>query len=453
MKYLFFSIIFFWSCKGFVDIDPPSQLVQTKEIFKTDETALSAVNGVYAQMRYANLAFANGAMSVYLGLSADELENPGASSVYAPFQDNALLSETATLNATFWTEPYHLIYRTNAIIEGLSESTSVTEVAKQQFTGEMLVVRSLCYFYLINLFGDVPLIVNTDYEANATLPRVPQQEIYERMIDDLEVASSLLSDTYPSGGKLRPNKAVAKAMLARFYLYTEKWQQAASLAEELIVSGQFELNQDNLSHTFAINSTETIWEIASRNENSNTADGINFVPHSETVIPTFTLATSLIADFDGTDKRFQGWIKTNVVNGKSYYYPFKYRNRNFSAPVTEYNVVLRLAEQYLIAAEANSHLDKLHEAIAMLNIIRARAGIRPYDGELAKEACLMAVAIERRREFFAEWGHRWLDLKRTQSIDAILEERKPSWRPEAALFPIPFNQILTNSNLVQNTGY
>jgi hypothetical protein len=200
MKYLFFTVIFFWSCKGFVDIDPPSQLVQTKEIFKTDETVLSAVNGVYAQMRYANLAFANGAMSVYLGLSADELENPGASSVYAPFQDNALLSETATLNATFWTEPYHLIYRTNAIIEGLSESASVTEVAKRQFTGEMLMVRSLCYFYLINLFGDVPLIVNTDYEANVTLPRVSQQEIYERMIDDLEIAISLLSDAYPSGG-------------------------------------------------------------------------------------------------------------------------------------------------------------------------------------------------------------------------------------------------------------
>ncbi|MDX3916338.1 MAG: RagB/SusD family nutrient uptake outer membrane protein [Pseudosphingobacterium sp.] len=452
MKYLLFSMIFFWSCKDFVDIDPPSQHIQTKEIFKTDETALSAVNGVYAQMRYANLAFANGAMSVYLGLSADELENPGASSVYAPYQDNALLSETTTLNTTFWTEPYHLIYRTNAIMEGLSESTSVTESAKRQFTGEMLVVRSLCYFYLVNVFGDVPLILSTDYNANAQLPRAPLQEIYERMIADLEAAIPLLSDTYPSGGKLRPNKAVAKALLARIYLYTEKWQQAASLAEELIKLGQFELNR-NLSHAFAINSTETIWEIASRNESSNTAEGINFVPHSETVVPAFTLAASLIVDFEDTDKRFQDWLNVNVVNGKIYYYPFKYRNRNFSTPVTEYNVVLRLAEQYLIAAEANSHLEKLSEAMTMLNLIRERAGIRPYDGELSKEACLMAIAIERRKEFFAEWGHRWLDLKRTKSINAILEQRKSSWRPEAALFPIPFNQILTNSNLIQNAGY
>jgi len=121
--------------------------------------------------------------------------------------------------------------------------------------------------------------------------------------------------------------------------------------------------------------------------------------------------------------------------------------------------VLRVAEQYLIRAEARAHLNKLNDAIDDINVIRARASLGglPYLQE--QNGVLDAVAKERQIELFAEWGHRWFDLKRTGKIDSVMSQITPQkigggmWNSYQQLYPIPRGEMISDPNLTQNNGY
>jgi len=148
------------------------------------------------------------------------------------------------------------------------------------------------------------------------------------------------------------------------------------------------------------------------------------------------------------------WIKDVVVAGQRYYYPYKYRIRTTSASGSEYNVVLRFAEQYLIRAEARAMQNNNTGAAEDINTIRIRAGLTPVPGNSTPAECLDIVQKERRVELFSEWGHRWFDLKRTGSINTVLQSVKGSnWQPTDQFYPIPFSEIQKNPSLAQNQGY
>ena len=115
-------------------------------------------------------------------------------------------------------------------------------------------------------------------------------------------------------------------------------------------------------------------------------------------------------------------------------------------------MVLRLAEQYLVRAEARVHLNDLDGALVDVNKIRNRAGLGVASGA-SNELVLDLIYKERRRELFAEWGHRWFDLKRTGKADAVLSVIKPGWQPTDVLFPIPQSELQNNPNMTQNPGY
>ena len=105
-----------------------------------------------------------------------------------------------------------------------------------QLTGEAKFMRAFCYFYLVNAFGDVPLITSTNYLVNETMPRAPAMEVYRQIIADLKGAKDLLANdySYSNGEKVRPNKWVAIALLARAYLYTGDWVNAEAEATSVI---------------------------------------------------------------------------------------------------------------------------------------------------------------------------------------------------------------------------
>jgi hypothetical protein len=124
-----------------------------------------------------------------------------------------------------------------------------------------------------------------------------------------------------------------------------------------------------------------------------------------------------------------------------------------SGDATEYLMVLRLAEQFLIRAEARAHQKNLADAISDLNIIRHRAGLPDLSSSLVQADVLAAVEKEKRIEFFAEFGHRWFDLKRTGRVDAVLAPIKPLWTSTAAFYPLPFSELQKDPNLTQNPGY
>jgi hypothetical protein len=143
-----------------------------------------------------------------------------------------------------------------------------------------------------------------------------------------------------------------------------------------------------------------------------------------------------------------------TINGQTYSCPYKYRIKGGTTDAAEYNVVFRLAEQYLIRAEANAHNGKINDAVADINVIRNRAGLPPVTNGIGLDSCLSIIMQERRKEFFTEWGHRWFDLKRTNRIDTELKLSKADeWQTHDRLYPIPLLEMQANPSLIQNDGY
>ena len=117
---------------------------------------------------------------------------------------------------------------------------------------------------------------------------------------------------------------------------------------------------------------------------------------------------------------------------------------------------MRLAEQYLIRAEARAEQDKLIVSMEDVNKIRQRSNlsaINILDSDLDQDEVITIILEERRKELFTEWGHRWFDLKRRRKADPILSSKKPHWEDTDVLYPIPEDELLKNPNLIQNPGY
>jgi hypothetical protein len=447
MLYLF-TVSVCISCKKFLEINPAPDLVTTSDVFLSDNTALSAVASLYPSLGLSQRV-TSGGLSIYAGLSADEIATTASSSVADPFLLNSLLSDNSTVNSNFYTFSYKYIYQCNAILEGLLKSSTLTPALKSQLIGEVRILRALLYFYLANLFGDVPLIISTNYEVNAKLPRAPLAEVYALVISDLKDAQNLLTLNYPSTGKARPNRYTASAFLARVYLYVNDWPNAEAQATSVISSGTYSLSV-NLNAVFTINSSETIWEFV--NDNGNTTEGSQFIPTSATVKPRYQIIPSLLNSFEAGDTRKTNWLNSNMIGGLAYFYPYKYKIRTAS-PINEANKIFRLAEQYLIRAEARAQQNNISGSQSDLNFIRNRA-VLPNTTASTKNDLLIAVENERRVELFSEWGHRWLDLKRTIRTDAVLAPLKGSnWQTTDALYPIPYIEIQRNPFLTQNQGY
>jgi hypothetical protein len=217
-----------------------------------------------------------------------------------------------------------------------------------------------------------------------------------------------------------------------------------------------------LNDVFSVNSQEAILQWRANTiyggDQNITHEGLLFVPYPGTP-PDYLLNAHLLERFEAYDHRRTDWIDSTTYNAVLYHYPFKYQSgsadKNPGQAPTQYSTILRLAEQYLIRAEAEANGAGAGPAAAItdLNAIRNRAGLPGYAGPVEQAAVLDAIMHERQIEFFAEWGHRWLDLKRTGQIDAVLGAIKPQWKSYQQLYPIPRDEMVVNPNLTQNPGY
>jgi hypothetical protein len=167
----------------------------------------------------------------------------------------------------------------------------------------------------------------------------------------------------------------------------------------------------------------------------------------------FAVTPYLLDAFEPNDLRKTNWLKSNTVSGTTYFYPYKYKVRTAAPPYTEYYMVFRLAELYLIRAEARAQQNNTSGAQDDLNKIRSRAGLQNTTAD-TQQLLLTAIIHERRIEFMAEWGHRWFDLKRTGMSDAVLGPLKsPTWQSTDTLYPILQYELDTDPFLTQNPGY
>lgn len=436
------------SCTKWLEITDSKNQVEQTVVFKTNEMATSALLGAYA-----TLATVHSQMK-HISLYSDEFGYTSITENIIQFRDSKVLPD-AIDNSTLWTDLYSVIYQVNAVIEGVSNSETITLHQKKLLAAEAKFLRAYSYFYLLNLYGSVPLVLSTDVGVNRVTVQRSPLVIYDQMIKDLQEAKSALPESYAGTGKVRANHWAASALLSRVYLYQEKWSDAESESAGIIASGLYSpLNA--LEDVFSAGSTEGIFQLWT--VNGFLSDAALWIPPSNSSLPVYPLTDALYDSFDNTDGRKTKWVTVNevIISGVKESYPYfsKYKNKSANPTSPEYIMSLRLAEQYLICAEAQTHLGKLSEAVANLNVIRSRAtGLTPLATTINQKDCLKAVMKERRNELFGEWGHRFFDLKRTSQIDEVMQPIKPSWRSTAQLLPIPKSEITFNPKLIQNEGY
>jgi hypothetical protein len=450
------SLLSIISCKKFVGIDAPNtQLVRTT-VFTNDATANAAQISIYSQMAIGS-AFD---ISLLCGYSADEFTNYSTANERVEFYLNALTPQNGSVN-NLWGQYYNLIYQANAVIEGVQNSNTISSSVKQQLIGEAKFLRSFWYFYLTNLFGDVPLLLTTDYKVNSSPSRVSANNIYEQIIKDLKDAQSLLSSNYVAADgitttvdRLRPTKWSATALLARVYLFKGDWVNAEAEATSVInKTSLFNLSSD-LNKVYLKNSTDAIWQITVGTDiGVNTIDGLTYILNSTP--NTVTVSPQLLNSFETGDNRKNEWIGNVTVGNQTYYFPYKYKVW-LGNDIDEYSMVLSLSEQFLIRAEARAQQNKISEAQADLNKMRNRAGLGNISAN-DKNLLLAAIIHERQVELFSEWGYRWLDLKRWGMVDAVMTSVTPTkggtWNTKQKLYPIPQPEININGHLTQNPGY
>jgi hypothetical protein len=446
-------------CNKLIDVGDPDNSVIGKNVFSHDTSALSAVSGIYSKIMLSFPNILNGGLSISGGLSADEIQPNNSGNSLLEFYTNSVSTNSYFNRIYLWYYGYTLIYQTNACMEGILNSANISDDVSNQLLGEVYFIRSMIYFQMIQMFGDVPLILSTDYEGNAKLKRTATGVIFSQIKQDLLKATGLLSDNYPSVNRVRVNKWAAKALLAKLYLYEGDWADAESASGQVINAGPYKLEND-FSRIFLYDSKEAILQFMPTENGYNSIEGAQFVPNlSGTSLPQYSLTESLLNAFEQGDKRASNWIGKKTVSGVTYTFPYKYKLRiNFSPTytVTEYDMVLRLAEQYLIRAEARAHLSDLEGAIKDVDSIRNRAGlplISVTNPDINLNDLLNAIQKERRVELFTECGNRWFDLKRTKAATSVLVNKKPSWKDTDTLYPVPDAEIKLNPNLTQNPGY
>lgn len=460
-KYLLFIIsISVLGCNKLLDINAPKTQVASDNVFKENATAAAVLTGLYAQMSSDGIFTGRGSLSLKAGLSADEL------TLYANANDAALnelyingLNSSSTANP--WSDFYRYINVVNTAIEGLNNSQTLTDGVKQQLIGESLFVRAFLHFYLVNLYDSVPLVTTSDYRVNNVIARSAPELVYKQIIDDLNDAISRLSENYlaadvraTTSDRVRPTKWAAEALLARVYLYHKDYADAVTHASNVINRSDL-FDTTNLSDVFLSSSKEAIWQLAPITPDMNTLDGNLFILTDGPYYGNPVYCSSdLINAFEPGDLRRAEWIDS-IITDAVYYFPFKYKIAAGGPPV-EYTTVLRLGELYLIRAEANANMGSFSAANDDLNVVRTRARL-PLATYSNKEDFQQGILHERQVELFTEWGHRWLDLKRTGTVNAVMSVactgKGGVWKSTSSLYPLPITDLLRDKNLTQNNGY
>ncbi len=457
------------SCKKLVEVESPPTSITVTNAFDNDATSAAVLTGVYARLSANSYTSLTGltSLSRLAGLSSDELtlwSGTTSPTLMAYYINGLYATPTASAGSEFWS--FNDTYVCNSVIEGITSSSSLTPSVKSQLLGEAKFMRAFLNFHLVNLFGDLPLVVSTNYQINRLLPRASKNEIYQQIISDLIEAKDLLSSGFldatllkSTAERVRPTKWAATALLARTYLYIGDWANAET-ESSIVINNTNLFDTLSLNKVFLKNSKEAIWQLQPVNANWNTEDARAFnIPSTGFGQNNpYSLSKALLSSFEANDQRRSdgNWVKSIDLGGVKYYYPYKYKVASLGSPVSEYLMVFRLAEQYLIRSEARVQQGNIANSQSDLNIIRKRAGLSNSTAN-DKNSLLSAILHERQVELFTEWGHRWFDLKRTGNADVVMNAETPikggTWEFTDQLYPIRINDILQNQNLTQNSGY
>lgn len=448
------------------------------DLLSNPDNAIQLVNGVYNKnLSYDMNAFSWIGMTSITSDDADKGSTPGDSGADKDKLDNLDFSTSSTSFIDVWKARYQGIGRANKALFYL-EQLQIDAALKSRLIGEVKFLRALWYFDLVRCFGGVP-IVTTEIDINnveavnsVVFTRKTKQETYAQIELDLvdAIGRLPLKSQYPLADKGRATKGAAQALLAKAYMYEEKWQQCFDMCGEVINSGQYSLLADyaQVWREVGENGSESIFEVQATLENGiqdyTNVQGPRGTPDLGWGFNTPSL--SLTNSYEAGDLRkaatimfipstlWDGFEAPTTLNNPRYNYK-AYQSPiaeswNGNKGVTAKNLrVLKYSDILLIRAEAAFHVGNQGEALGRINEIRHRAGL----GD-ALVVTLQSIWNERRWEMAMEHD-RWFDLIRTgQAAAAMTANGKTFIVGTHELFPIPQEQVTASGGrLAQNPGY
>lgn len=462
------------ACDNFLELNPEHQ-ISNNSFYQNQNDFERALLGAYSSFRglysgsailYAAELRTDNAEIHWTSPSTDEMQ----------FEQNALTSTNGTVRG-IWNTCLRTISRCNTILNRIG-NVELDEQAKNKIIAETKFLRAFSYFYMVQLFGEVPVTAeefsSPEQIAEADLTRKPVETVYQVIVDDLTSAESLLPATL-NGDKTRASIGSVKTLLGKVYLARGNFDAAATELGEVITAGQYGLHADYgaLFSEGNNNLEESILEIQyvrGRDLGNNYSALFTPAITSMAIFPSnlqgsgrITPSLNLFNAYEEGDGRKAVSVNDSVqlINGNKTYARYGLKFVDWNAVATSDGAVtftvLRYADVLLMYAEALNGLGQTDDALAEVNKVRERVELDALEG-LGQQACARAIENERRVEFAFE-GHRWFDLLRSgrtrEVVNAHYAGKNQNFSVEEyeLLFPIPLAEIELNDDLTQNENY
>ncbi len=457
------------SCAKVNEQDPFSS-IDPKDVYNNPKRIENAAIGMYNALQ--NAEFLGGRALIYIDQRGNDAN---VSSYFGQIPTFNMLSNNATALAA-WTGGYRTIYEANNFLYNLQKNENVIGAdAAKPYYAEAKFIRSLVYYYLVNIYAQtyvftadashagVPLITapppQTGAEAFDPIHRVARntvKQVYDFIIKDLKEAEADLPDEWGSDyfDRARATKAAANGLLSRVYLTMGDYANSNTYADRVIASPRgYDLTADpytSFNKENYTNSVEIIFNVGMNsgdNPNTNNAIGQHYSPYGRADI-TVNQAYLNLPNFRDNDLR-KG--EDMIIRSGSNAYTGKFAMTPFESWVP----VMRYAEILLNKAEALARLDAgvSTPAIDILNTIRNRSSADSLF-PATKGALIDSILTERRIELAFE-GFGMIDFLRTKRNIPARGSTQPEqdWDGQFTPWPIPFQETQANTNLKQNPGY
>lgn len=434
------SVAFMTACDSRLDVKPTQSIEESTALATSQDVEVTLI-GAYDGLSSINLY--GGAVQYSGDLLGDDAEVRFAGT-FATLDELWRKTMTTTNGQTqaSWLQAYSTINRANNVLASLDK----VEAAKRaSVEGEARFIRGLVYFDLVRLWakawGDGDNATNLGVPLVTTPTRVVGPEdsrsratvaaVYTQVLDDLTKAESLLGNISDAGFA---SKNAAQAILARVYLQQGNYAAARDAANRVISSNQFAL-ASSFAEAFddATNDGEMIFKVIVTDQDGGNDLNTFFAPSTFQGRGDIRVQAKHLALYAAGDTRGVFFVRASNNN-----FTAKFLDQYGDVPVA------RLAEMYLIRAEANQRLNTAIGAtpLADINLIRTRAGARALT-----TVDLNAILAERKLELAFE-GHQVHDAKRLKRNVGTL-----TFSDNKLVVPIPQREIDTNKSLVQNPGY
>jgi hypothetical protein len=498
---IFIMLNILCGCSEWLQLEPESQLTR-EEFWRSGDDVEAVVAGTYKEMTglVKNL-FKWGELRGDLFVPGSNIEPDDRR-----IMDGFIYPENE-LNR--WNGLYRTINFANTVLKFapvvVKRDQTFGENESKALEAEALYMRSLCYFYLVRIFRNVPLVLEaSENDAQDYYPAVSsEQEIFLQIIDDLQIAVQNLPTSYAKTeySKGRATKSAAYALMADVYLYFEKYQACIDACNQVIGSGLYGLidGEDWFMNFFPGNSNESIFEIQFDKDLNQTnqlyqmcapafagtyPDGNDEYRVSPFFVKEFE---KYMADRRGGNRTYFAYSGGGWYIYETTYVLWKYVGTEgvpstaTGASATGYRIgnkesdahwiIYRYPDILLMKAEALVQQGNFDQAVELINLVRGRALVEIVTGTSNKNTLEDIILEERAKEFCGE-GKRWFDLVRIgkrnnyERMDRFIEIlsdnktyeeaeiiRSKYSNPDSWFLPIHQDEIDQNNKLVQNPYY